>query len=265
MKIPLIDGRDFRPGDTSPGVAIVNQAFANEYFGGENPIGGSFEKSSQSRFEIIGLVRDARYRNMCEPITPTAYLPLRLGDPAEALSEATFLMRTLSSNPMAVAPILRREMMRAQRDFRISNIRTQEEIDRAQTVRERLLAMLASFFAVVALLLAGVGLYGVLDYSVLQRRREIGIRMAIGARAGDVAWRVTADVFGMVLIGAFVGVGGGVASGRYIATLLYEVKSTDARIVAIPALAISILALLAALPAVIRAVRIDPAVTLRVE
>lgn len=265
MNIPLLDGRDFRVGDTDPGVAIVNQAFAKEYFHGKDPVGKAFERSHGDRFEIVGLVRDARYRNMREPITPTAYIPLRLGAPAEALSDATFLVRTSSPNPLAMAPILRHEVARAHHDFRVSNVRTQVEIDRAQTVRERLLAMLAFFFAVIALLLAGVGLYGVLDYSVLQRRREIGIRMAIGARAGDVAWRVTTDVLGMVLIGAVMGVGLGIASGRYIATLLYEVKTTDAGILAIPALTICVLALLAALPAVIRAVRIDPAVILRVE
>ncbi len=266
MKIPLLDGRDFRPSDTYPGVAIVNQAFAKEYFNGENPVGKSFERTSGGHsLDIVALVRDARYRNMREPITPTAYVPLRLSNPAETLSEATFLVRTSGPNPLAIAPILRRKVARAVHDFRVSNVRTQVEIDRAQTVRERLLAMLAFFFAVVALLLAGVGLYGVLDYSVLQRRREIGIRMAIGAQAGDVAWRVTADVLGMVLIGAVVGVGLGITSGRFIATLLYEVKTTDAGILAIPALTICVLALLAALPAVIRAVRIDPAVTLRVE
>ena len=86
----------------------------------------------------------------------------------------------------------------------------------AQTLRERLLAMLALFFAAVALLLAGIGLYGVLDYGVLQRRREIGIRMAIGAQAGDIARRVTPDVFSMVLSGAFAGLALGMASARYI-------------------------------------------------
>ena len=106
---------------------------------------------------------------------------------------------------MALASTLRREVPRARSEFRVSNIRTQEELVRAQTVRERLLAMLALFFAAVALLLAGIGLYGVLDYSVLQRRREIGIRMAIGAQAGDIARRVTAEVFRMVLAGAVAG------------------------------------------------------------
>ncbi|HXF11755.1 MAG TPA: FtsX-like permease family protein, partial [Terriglobales bacterium] len=147
----------------------------------------------------------------------------------------------------------------------VSNIRTQKEIDESQTVRERLLAMLALFFAVVALLLSGVGLYGVLDYSVLQRRREIGIRMAIGAQAGEVARRVTADMFSMVLLGAIAGLLLGIASARYIATLLYEVKASDAGMLAIPALAIFAVAFLAALPAVVRAIRIDPAAMLRGE
>ena len=125
--------------------------------------------------------------------------------------------------------------------------------------------MLALFFAVVALLLAGVGLYGVLDYSVLQRRREIGIRMAIGAQARDIARRVTADVFSMVLAGALAGLALGMASVRYIETLLYQVKATDLTMLAVPSLTILAGALLAALPAVFRAVRIDPVTMLRAE
>src|SRR6185312_13060029 len=170
----------------------------------------------------------------------------------------TFIVRTSSANPLALASTLRRDIARTWRGFRVSNIRTQQEIDQSQTVRERLLAMLALFFA-------GVGLYGVLDYSVLQRRREIGIRMAIGAQPGAVARLVTVEVFSMVLIGALAGIGLGMASVRYIASLLYEVKATDVGMLALPALAILAAALLAALPAVIRAVRIDPATTLRAE
>jgi ABC-type antimicrobial peptide transport system permease subunit len=154
---------------------------------------------------------------------------------------------------------------RARPGFRVSNIRTQTELNQSTTVRERLLAMLALFFAGVALLLAGVGLYGVLDYSVLQRRREIGIRMAIGAQAGDIARRVTADVFGMVLAGALAGVAMGMISVRYIESLLFGVKATGAGMLALPSLAILAAALLAAVPAVIRAVRIDPVSMLRAD
>jgi putative ABC transport system permease protein len=125
--------------------------------------------------------------------------------------------------------------------------------------------MLALFFAGVALLLAGVGLYGVLDYSVLRRRREIGIRIAIGARAGEIARRVTVDVFSMVLAGAVAGLVLGMASVRYIESLFYQVKPTDLGALVLPGLAILAAAVLAALPAVIRAVRIDPVTMLRAE
>jgi ABC-type antimicrobial peptide transport system permease subunit len=125
--------------------------------------------------------------------------------------------------------------------------------------------MLAFFFAAVALLLAGVGLYGVLHFSVVQRRREIGIRMALGAQAGDVARRVGVEVFSMVLGGAIAGLAMGVSSGRYIESLFYEVKTTDLAMLAIPTLAMLLVAVLGALPPVMRATRIDPVATLRAE
>ena len=111
----------------------------------------------------------------------------------------------------------------------------------------------------------GVGLYGVLDYFVLQRRREIGIRAAIGAQAGHIARQATAGVFAMVLAGAVAGVASGMASARLIETVLYQVKATDPGALVLPPLAILITALVAATPAVIRAVRIDPATILRSE
>ena len=264
MKIPLIDGRDFRAGDTDPGVAIVNETFARQFFNGENPVGKSFEKTYPRpiRTQIVGLVRDAYYRDMREPILPVAYVPFHsIG----AKTQATFIVRTSSQNPLALAPTLRQEVPRARPDFRVSNIRTQMEINQSHTVRERLLAMLALFFAAVALLLSGVGLYGVLDYSVLQRRREIGIRMAIGAQAGSIARLVTTDIFSMVLAGALAGLLLGMVSVRYIETLFYQVKASDASMLALPSIAIVTAALLAALPAVIHAVRIDPVKTLRSE
>jgi ABC-type lipoprotein release transport system permease subunit len=214
------------------------------------------------RYQIIGLSGDAIYRNLREPILPVAYVPFHRAEP---ISEGTFIVRTSGANPLALAPILRREVPRARSEFRVSNIRTQTEINRSQTVRERLLAMLALFFAVVALLLAGVGLYGVLDYSVLQRRHEIGIRMAIGAQPGRIARLVTVDVLTMVLAGALTGLALGLASVRYIESLLYQVKATDLAVLALPSLAILAAALLAALPAVIHAVRIDPVIVLRSE
>jgi hypothetical protein len=266
MKIPLIDGRDFRPGDTGPGVAIVNETFAKQYFHGDNPVGKLFDRTGGGgRYQIVGLVRDTRYLNMREPITPTLFIPMWFGSADEALTGATLMVRTSMPNPLALASALRREVPRAWPEFRVSNIRTQLEINQSQTVRERLLAILALFFAAVALLLAGIGLYGVLDYSVVQRRREIGIRIAIGAQASHVARRVTAEALAMVLLGAAAGVMLGVTSVRYIQTLLYDVKPTDVSAMALPALTILISALVAAVPAVVRAVRIDPAAILRAE
>jgi predicted permease len=268
MKIPLLDGRDFRPNDAFPGGAIVSQEFAKQFFDGRNPVGKSFQRKGNPPIQIVGLVPDACYRDVREPITPAAYYPLQSVDDSGALQpigQATFIVRTLSSNPLAIASTLRREVRRARPEFRVSNIRTQLEINQSHTVRERLLARLAFFFGVVALLLAGVGLYGVLDYSVLQRRREVAIRMALGAQASELARRVTADAFSMVLAGAFAGLALGFASVRYFESLLYQVKPTDPQMLALPSLTILAAALLAALPPVIRAVRIDPATTLRAE
>ncbi|MDR3699345.1 MAG: ADOP family duplicated permease [Candidatus Sulfopaludibacter sp.] len=268
MRIPFVDGRDFRANDTSPNAAIVNQAFARTYFNGADPVGKWFERpqgTAFARYRIVGLVRDARYRNMREPITPTAYVPLAQSDPKMDPASETFIVRTASANPLALAQFLRRELPRARREFRVSNIRTQQELVEQQTIRERLLAMLGYFFAGVALLLAGIGLYGVLDYSVLQRRREIGIRMAIGAQAGQIARSVTADAFLMVLAGALAGLALGESLARYIASLLYQVKPGDAAMLVYPACLILAAALVAAVPAVIRAVRIDPIATLRQE
>ena len=205
-------------------------------------------------------VRDARQRDMREPITPTVYVPFQSMNASGAL-----IVRASGSNPLSLASMLRQEVSRARPEFRVSNIRTQQEINLSNTVRERLLAMLALFFSVVALLLAGVGLYGVLDYSVLQRRREIGIRMAVGAPAGDIVLRVTGDVFAMVLVGGAAGLVLGMMSVRYIESLLYQVKASDPGMLMLPALTIVGAAALAAVPAVVRAVRIDPVEMLRSE
>jgi len=272
MKIPFIYGGDFRASDTYPDAAIVNNTFVKRYFRDVNPIEKTFDQvedeGGRQRLQIVGVVRDARYRGIRQPIPPVVYVPFHSIDNKGAVKtvvRGTFIVRTSGPNPLALASILRQEVHRAGSEFRVSNIRTQLEINQALTVRERLLAMLALFFAVVALLLAGVGLYGVLDYSVLQRRREIGIRMALGAQAADVARRVTVDVFSMVLVGALAGLALGMASARSIEALLYQVKATDLRMLVLPSLTIFVVALLAALPAVIRAVRIDPVTMLRAE
>lgn len=272
MKIPLLDGRDFRNSDAYPKVAIVNQTFARKFLNDEHPVGRFFEKSSdegkRDRMQVIGVVPDSYYSDIHAPILPVVYVPLHFIDASgkmPPLNRETFIVRTTSSSPLSLASILRQEIPRVRAQFHVSNIRTQQEIDQAQTVRERLLAMLAFFFGAVALLLAGIGLYGVLNYSLLQRERELGIRLALGARAAHIARAVTAGIFSAVLLGSGIGLALGVFSTRWIASLLFQVKPTDPAMLALPWLIILVTASLAAIPAVFRALHIDPVAMLRAE
>lgn len=269
LKIPLLDGRDFRLADTNPGVAIVNQAFAREYFDGANPVGKFFDrvdsKGGRIRVEIVGYTRDARYRDrMRLPIRPTFYYPLHRVNAAgelQPMSRATFVVRTGTPDPN----VLRQTVSKAHPAFRVSNIRTQIEIIESKTVRERMLAVLALFFAIVAALLAGVGLYGVLDYSVLQQRREIGIRMAIGAASAHIARRVTTEALIPILAGIVAGFAIGAATIRYLEPMLYQVRGSDFSTMVWPCVAILAVAFVATLPAVLRAVHLDPITMLRIE
>lgn len=272
MKMRLIEGRDFNSADSFPGEAIVNRTFVKTFFNGADPIGHSFEKvnpsGSRQLCQVIGVVPDAAYSDLHDPILPVAYVPVRQVDSKGAVHPAdggTFLLRTAGINPLSLAPTLRRVVAQSNPAFRVSNVQTQQELVDNQTIRERLLALLALFFATVALLLAAIGLYGVLNYSVLQREREIGIRIALGARIGSIARLVTAQIFGTVCIGAAAGIALGMASVRYVQTLLFGVKGTAPSMLIAPALVLLAAALLAALPAVLRAARIDPCIMLRAE
>jgi putative ABC transport system permease protein len=267
MKIPVLDGRDFRPGDTTPGQAIVNQSFVRTFFDGKNPIGKTFQER-ENHYQVVGLVADAPYGNLRDPTVPVAYIPfheVNAQGVAQPETQETFLVRTSGSNALALASVLRKAIPQARAGFRVTDLRTQSDLVRAQTVRERLLAMLAAFFSFVALLLAAIGLYGVLSYSLQQRECEFGIRIAVGARIGDIAWQATSQVFLMVITGAVIGVALGMASVRYVETLLYGVRGSDPVMLIGPALVLFAIALLSALPVIARASRIDPKIMLRAE
>jgi putative ABC transport system permease protein len=260
MGLLLIAGRSFRPGDT--GVAIVNESLARTYFGGDDPIGkaATLASSAEDRrpIEIVGVVQDAAYFSVREAMRPTVYVP------AEGGSNRTLIVRA-TGDPVALVPAVRGELSRMRSEFRATNVEPYTALVARQMVFERLLAILSLFFAGVALLLAGLGLYGVLNFAVIQRRREIGVRMALGARAADVVRRVTNDVLRPACIGTIVGFVAGVAFGRLLESMLFEVKATDAMSVAAPLVTLALAAAVAALPPAIRAVRIDPARTLRSE
>ncbi|MBI1352969.1 MAG: FtsX-like permease family protein [Acidobacteria bacterium] len=268
MQIGRVEGRDLRVGETDG--ALVNEAFAETFLGKASPLGRWFEigspNGSRSRFQVVGVVHDAVYHDLREGFRPAAYIPFHAGDGGESpQSWGTFVVRTKGEAASALAPALREAVSRARPEFRVTNVRTQQELISRQTVRERLLAALASFFAVVALLLAGLGLYGVLEYSVFQRRREIGVRRAVGAQAGDIAWQVTASVGATAAVGALIGVGLSLLAARSIESLLYQVRPTDAAMLAPAALAVGLAAVAAAAPSVAKAVGIDPAEILRAD
>jgi putative ABC transport system permease protein len=273
MRIGWIDGRDFRADDVPPkpktsdsgesqaGVAIVNEAFVRAFLGGRNPVGQTLglvgPKGSDAPFQIVGYVRDAAYLSVREPFRPTVYFPI---EPRESV---TLLVRT-PAGP-ALAPILRREVAQAHAGLSAGTVERQSAMAERQMIRERLLSALSLFFAALALALAGIGLYGVMNYSVTQQRKEIGIRMALGARSAQIVRRIALGMLGVVSFGALVGLIGGLVAGRFVQTLLFDVKATDVEMVAAPLLLLLGAGVLATLPSAIRATRIDPSETLRGE
>jgi predicted permease len=282
MRIPLVDGRDFRDSDATPSVAIVNETFAKAFFAGQNPVGHGFDvaqpfdaqmKKPRVHYQVVGLVKDVMYRNVREQILPQVYLPVHhvattAGAAASALEpmRGEFIaVRTASDDLPQMADLLQRAVPQMDPEFRVSTVTAQTELIADQTIRERLLAALAGFFAGVALLLAAVGLYGVLHYSVVQREREIGIRIALGAAAANIARIVSVRVMTMVVAGAVVGLIAGAASVRFVASLLYGVKGTDVAMLVLPVIVLLAAAACAAVPAVLRAVRVNPATMLRAE
>lgn len=273
MKMHLLKGRDIAATDTFPGEAVVNERFVKDFFQGQDPLGKTFEKTTGGGAQkllcrVVGVAADTPYRYLREETLPAAFVPYREVDDKGVVgkeSNGTFLVRTTASNPMAMAAEMRRKVAAAGAGFRVSNVETQQELIDNQTIRERLLAMLGAFFAGVALLLSAVGLYGVLHYSVKQREREIGVRIALGATARNIAQIVSARVFAMVLLGAVIGLTLGLVCARFVVSLLYGVKGTEMSMMTLPAVVLLLAVALAAAPAVMRAIRIDPAVMLRSE
>lgn len=269
MRIAILGGRDFRLGDISgasgpgtslPTAGIVNESFARTYFEGGNPVGRwvdvSRGKDPYARLQIVGYVRDAAYRDLREPIRPTVYVA------HGARKNSTFLVRT-SGDPLALTPLLRHRVAEAGPGFRVGTIQPQSNFVRWHLLRERLLAALSAFFALVALVLAAIGLYGVLHHAVTVRQREIGIRMALGARPANVVQQVTGAAAGVVCLGLTLGSLAGVAAGRVVKALLFGVNGEGLEALAVPALIMLAAAVFAALPPALRAARIDPAQTLR--
>ena len=273
MDIPLLLGRDFTARDTkqdgkraepsAPSVAVINQSLARRFFGTNNPLGRRFTLGSraQESIEIVGVVTDAKYRNLRDPAPPTFYLPF-FQRPNEW--RVTFEVRTLrdpSSLVAALPPLLREIDPRLQ----VLGSYTMEQMVDESLLQERILAQLAGFFSVSALLLAALGLYGVLAYGVACRTREIGIRLAVGANRGEVIGLVIKQGLKLVCVGALIGLSAALAAMRVVKSLLYETAPTDAATFVGVTLLLVLVALVACWLPARRAAKIDPMTALRYE
>jgi predicted permease len=263
MQMRLVDGRDLAARDMGPEstAVVVNQAFVRHYLSGENPLGVRFEMFDDdprpAPQEIVGVVQDAKYNNLREATSPTVYGPW--GQPDGVMEVRT------AGNPMAVAPAIRQAINHSNAGLRVTNVTLQSTRINNSVLRERLMALLAGFFAIVAVVLAAIGLYGVLSYSVVRRTKEIGIRVALGARQLGVVRLVISDVMLVIAVGLGIGIAGGFALGRFVASLLFEVKASDFWSLALPLACFLLACALAALPPAFRAARVDPIVALREE
>ena len=264
MGTRLIAGRDFGVTDAvgSVPVAIVNEAMARKYLPGGNPVGKRFSTemgSGAAIYEVIGVVEDARYRSLREPSAPIVYLSDRqTSEPSPAVS---YLLRSdLPSERLM--PLVRAAIAEVdpRASFTAQTIR--ENLDRS-LVRERLLATLSGVFGGLAILLALVGLYGIMSYSVARRRNEIGIRLALGAERAGVLRMVMGEVGRLVTVGVVIGVIVALAAGRLVTKFLYGVSASDPAVIAITAAAVVIVGLGAGAMPAWRAARLDPVAALR--
>ena len=263
----VLAGRDFDTRDRAgaPPVAIVNQAFVRKHLGGAAALGRTVRREGRPdraspALEIVGVVQDAAYRSMREELPPTVYVPLGQSDTIAPF--ASISVRAASGSPALLTRSVAAALKAVDPHVSLTFRALDDEIDGA-LVRERLVALLSSFFGVLGLLLAGIGLYGVTAYSVNRRRAEIGIRMALGADARGVVRLVLSRVAALVAVGIAIGTLMSLWASRFVAALLYGMEPRD------PLTVMGAAALLAAIAAVAgwlparRAARIDPARVLR--
>jgi predicted permease len=265
FRMRIVKGRAFLPKDRagSPSVAILNQSAARHHFGDTDPIGRHvrFPKPGESgEHEIIGVVADVRYESLREPASRMAYVPMRQA--FDRIAQATIVVRATAD---VLTPAIRAEVAGSIPGGLVGNITSvSREVDDA-LLRERLVSLLATVFAALALGLACMGLYGVLSYSVVRRTREIGIRVAIGARPAAVIWLVLRDTVAVVACGVAVGVPVALWVSRLIERQLFDVTSRDPLALAGAMASLLIVAAVAGLLPVRRASRIDPVRALRSE
>jgi putative ABC transport system permease protein len=263
MGASLVSGRDFttRDNDKSPGVVIVNESLARRYWPNENPLGKRITVAEDGLREIVGVVKDAKQHEWAATANPEVYLPhLQVPSPRGM----TLVVRT-SSDPLALVGPAQNAVWAIDRNLPVSEIMTMDDVVSDAVGPQRFNTILLGLFSAVALILAVVGIYGVLSDSVTARIHEIGVRMALGAQPSDVLKMIVGQGMVLVAIGIVIGLAGAYMLTQLMSSLLYEVSTTDlATFVAIPVV-LAAVALGACLVPARRATKVDPLVALRYE
>ncbi|HEY7180081.1 MAG TPA: ABC transporter permease [Blastocatellia bacterium] len=265
MRIPLKRGRLFTDQEAAEmrHVVVVNEAFARTNFPGEDPLGKRvtiYMKDDNRPCEIVGVVGDSKHMNLDAEVKPMSYWP----HPELTYSGMTLVIRT-QGEPTAVANAARNVIRSLDPEQPVADVRTMESLIGISMARARFNTLSLAIFAVLAMLLAGVGIYGVMGYSVAQRTREIGVRMALGARAADALWLVVRKGMSLAFAGVAIGLAASFALTRLMKTLLFGVSATDPLTFAGIPLLLALVALLACLIPARRAAKVDPMVALRYE
>jgi predicted permease len=266
--IPLLLGREFtrQDGGTAPRVCLINETMAKFYFGDRNAIGKHVTDEfpdTRATFEIVGVVKDAKYLNVREETPRRFYLPFFR--PLDGEIESGNLMIRTNAEPSSVLSGVRREIAGMDSTLGVDTANTvSQQIDRSLT-QDRLIARLSIFFGGLALLLACIGLYGVMSYAIARRTSEIGIRMALGAQRGDVLRMILSESMVMVIAGVLVGVPSAIALSRLVASRLFGLKAADPTTLSAAVLVLSAVAVIAALIPALRASRVDPLRAVRYE
>jgi predicted permease len=265
LAIPILNGRSFTPRDNqhAPKVAIINQTLAKAFFPNANPVGQTIVAcdAGATPVEIVGVSADAKYSSLRDDVPPTVYFPY-LQDKDE--SGMTFELKT-SASAASIVPAIREAVRSVDPDLPLLEIRTQTQQINATLSNERVFATLSTGFGVLALILASIGIYGVMAYTVSRRTNEIGIRMALGARSGAVLGMILRETLLLVLVGVVGGLAAAYAVARLTASMLYGLKPTDPVTFAGAALLLILVALAAGFTPANRASRVDPMTALRHE
>jgi putative ABC transport system permease protein len=269
MGIPLLAGRDFTGADTkqAPNVVIINEAFANRHFAGESPLDHRIRLQGQERdpLLIIGVVGDVRDQQLDEQPIPEAFVPYLQNPLSKTYYRSMTIVARTKSDPGGVAGSLRAALTSVDKSLPVYDLKPMTEYLRDSLARRRFNLILLTTFAGVALVLAAIGIYGVISYGVTQRTHEIGIRMALGAGRGDVLGLVIRQGMRMALVGVVIGLLASVALTRLMETLLFGISVTDPLTYTVIALLLTSVALLACFVPARRATKVDPLLALRYE